>query len=164
MLAGTLHKLQNLLQAATRPVLSRLEQQCPELLLLLIRLSPTLPPHDGSEKPKAGSVLFAVNVRVHSSFFCGPELITFLAYTSLLRLTTSSPPVAETKEGESGTEDEGLPTVPAPVHAVHDGNGTTEVRSGGLLGGALRPGFLRGFSLTRSQPPDVENQTAQIRG
>ncbi|KDR80148.1 hypothetical protein GALMADRAFT_242408 [Galerina marginata CBS 339.88] len=81
-------------------------------------------------------------------------------YTSMLRLTTSAPPVAESKEGEgSGTEDEGMPASPDATHAP----ATTEVRSGGLLGGSLRPGFLRGLSLSRNQPADVENQNAQVR-
>ncbi|PPR00757.1 hypothetical protein CVT24_000782 [Panaeolus cyanescens] len=85
-------------------------------------------------------------------------------YTSMLRLTTSHPPVAEAKDDGSGTEDEGmqetehagiigtLPVVSplAPAAATLNGNDTTQVRGGGLLGGALRPGFLRGLSLSRA--------------
>lgn len=93
-----------------------------------------------------------------------------VAYTSMLRLTTTPPLMPESKEGEnSGTEDEGTPVLnetTANTNSNNNGNAptTTEVRSGGLLGGALRPGFLRGLSLSRvgggSQPVvgDVENQ------
>ena len=79
-----------------------------------------------------------------------------LAYTSMLRITTTPPPQPESKDGEgSGTEDEGSPTTNpnGPTAEV------TEFR--GLLGSALRPGFLRGLSLSRSAPvanPDVESQ------
>lgn len=77
----------------------------------------------------------------------------------MLRITTSPPPQPENKDAEgSGTEDEGSPTLPTT-----NGNGptaeTTEFR--GLLGSALRPGFLRHLSLSRSTPaanPDVESQ------
>jgi len=72
-------------------------------------------------------------------------------YTSMLRITTTPPFQSENKDNEgSGTEDEGSPTT--------NPNGT-EGRSG-LLGSALRPGFLRGLSLSRSTPaavPDVES-------
>jgi len=73
----------------------------------------------------------------------------------MLRLTTVPPPVSESKDAEgSGTEDEGMPTTPDPVHPQN--GSTVEVRSGGLLGGALRPGFLRALSLSRAQPADLE--------
>jgi len=72
----------------------------------------------------------------------------------MLRLTTSAPPPSGEKDGEgSGTEDEGGPTTP-------DEQPTSEVRTGGLLGGAFRPGFLRGLSISRAPPADVENQVA----
>ncbi|KIM46815.1 hypothetical protein M413DRAFT_64213 [Hebeloma cylindrosporum] len=78
-------------------------------------------------------------------------------YTSMLRLTTAPPPVSDHKDPEgSGTEDEGMPSAPNPAHLP--AGPTAEVRSGGLLSGALRPGFFRGLSLSRSQPVDVENQ------
>lgn len=76
----------------------------------------------------------------------------------MLRITTNPPRQAEHKDGEgSGTEDEGSP-IPA---SSPNGPATevTEVR--GLLGSALRPGFLRGLSLSRNPPaanPDVESQ------
>jgi hypothetical protein len=76
----------------------------------------------------------------------------------MLRLTTAPPPVSDSKDAEgSGTEDEGMPATPNPAHLP--AGQTAEVRSGGLLANALRPGFLRGLSLSRSQPADVENQT-----
>ncbi|KAF9010143.1 hypothetical protein BDQ17DRAFT_1347622 [Cyathus striatus] len=61
-------------------------------------------------------------------------------YTSLLRITTSPPPPSTSKdEGRSSGEEE-----------VEGGNG--------LLGGMLRPGFLRGLSLRAgAAPPDVES-------
>ena len=76
----------------------------------------------------------------------------------MLRITTAAPPQPENKDGEgSGTEDEGSPTPTTnPNGATAE---VTEFR--GLLGSALRPGFLRGLSLSRSTPvanPDVENQ------
>jgi len=72
----------------------------------------------------------------------------------MLRLTTAPPSVSDSKDPEgSGTEDEGMPN---PAHLP--AGPTAEVRSGGLLSSALRPGFLRGLSLSRSQPADVENQ------
>ncbi|KAF8882506.1 hypothetical protein CPB84DRAFT_1713539 [Gymnopilus junonius] len=85
-------------------------------------------------------------------------------YTSMLRLTTIPPSMPESKEGEnSGTEDEGMPPLNETTvnsNNTNNASATTEVRSGGLLGGALRPGFLRGLSLSRNQPvvTDVENQ------
>lgn len=74
----------------------------------------------------------------------------------MLRITTNPPPQSENKDGEgSGTEDEGspIPTTNTPVAEV------TEFR--GLLGSALRPGFLRGLSLSRHTAvtnPDVESR------
>ncbi|KAF8814706.1 hypothetical protein BYT27DRAFT_7229273 [Phlegmacium glaucopus] len=77
-------------------------------------------------------------------------------YTSMLRITTAPPPQSENKDNDgSGTEDEGSPTPPTT-----DNGPTNEGRSG-LLGSALRPGFLRGLTLSRSTPvanPDVESQ------
>ena len=73
----------------------------------------------------------------------------------MLRITTTLPPHLENKDVEgSGTEDEGSPTLPTsnPIEV-------TEFR--GLLGSALRPGFLRGLSLSRSTQvanPDAESQ------
>ncbi|KAF9568647.1 hypothetical protein CPC08DRAFT_624843 [Agrocybe pediades] len=123
---------------------------------------PAVPGTTGAPNPAVTNPAPARRKRKAKGWFCP---VCRQPYTSLLRLTTAQPPVPETKEGEgSGTEDEGLPAVPPPVHAVPEATNTTEARSGGLLGTALRPGFLRGFSLTRPQPPDVENQTAQIRG
>jgi len=84
------------------------------------------------------------------------KMVLYTAYTSMLRLTTALPSVSDSKDPEgSGTEDEGMPN---PVHLP--AGPTAEVRSGGLLSnaGILRPGFLRGLSLSRSQPADVENQ------
>lgn len=76
----------------------------------------------------------------------------------MLRLTTAPPPTSESKDPEgSGTEDEGLPATPNPAHLA--AGATAESRSGGLLANALRPGFLRGLSLSRPQPVDVESQT-----
>lgn len=74
----------------------------------------------------------------------------------MLRITTSPPPRSENKDNEgSGTEDEGSPATPATnMNANNEG-------LGGLLGSALRPGFLRGLSLSRNTPVatiDVENQ------
>lgn len=66
----------------------------------------------------------------------------------MLRITTAPPPQSENKDNDgSGTEDEGSPPPPT-------GNETR----GGLL--ALRPGFLRGLSLSRTPVvnPDVESQ------
>jgi hypothetical protein len=67
----------------------------------------------------------------------------------MLRITTAPPPQSENKDNEgSGTEDEDSPTPPTS-------NG------GGLLGSALRPGFLRGLSISRNTPvanSDVESQ------
>ena len=75
----------------------------------------------------------------------------------MLRITTTPPPQPENKDGEgSGTEDEGLPTPPTT-----NPNGPTAeaTESRGLLGSALRPGFLRGLSLSRPVAnPDVESQ------
>ena len=80
----------------------------------------------------------------------------WLAYTSMLRITTTPPPQPENKDGEgSGTEDEGSPISPTTGPTAE----VTEFR--GLLGSALRPGFLRGLSLSRSTQvanPDVESQ------
>lgn len=93
--------------------------------------------------------------------FTNRDLIELIAYTSMLRLTTVPPAMAtpESKEGEgSGTEDEGLPTIP---EAAHGASGHAEMRSTGLLG--TRPGFLRGLSLGRAPPIDVENQNAAVR-
>lgn len=77
-------------------------------------------------------------------------------YTSLLRITTAPPPPLEDKD-DSETEDEVSP----PAEPETAETPTTEVRSGGLLGGALRPGFLRGLSLSRNTQqtvrPDVES-------
>ncbi|TFK34491.1 hypothetical protein BDQ12DRAFT_689691 [Crucibulum laeve] len=82
-------------------------------------------------------------------------------YTSLLRITTTPPPPASHKqEGGSGPED-GDPS----SSTAGTGNATTET-GGGILGGMLRPGFLRGLSSFRTgtQPPpappaiDVESQ------
>ncbi|CAA7269953.1 unnamed protein product [Cyclocybe aegerita] len=87
-------------------------------------------------------------------------------YTSMLRLTTSAPPPAESKEGDgSGSEDES-PASPGGITPSGTGQ-TSEVR-GGLLGAAFRPGFFRGLSMSRSanlssQPPDVENQNVAVR-
>ena len=84
----------------------------------------------------------------------------FLAYTSMLRITTTPPPHPENKDVEgSGTEDEGSPTLPT----VNPNGPTAEVTEfRGILGSALRPGFLRGLSLSRNTPvaanPDVESQ------
>jgi hypothetical protein len=76
----------------------------------------------------------------------------------MLRLTTAPPPVSDSKDPEgSGTEDEGMPTTLNPAHL--SAGATAEARNGGLLANALRPGFLRGLSLSRSHPADVENQT-----
>jgi len=77
-------------------------------------------------------------------------------YTSMLRITTTPPPRSENKDNEgSGTEDEGSPATPATnLNTNNEG-------LGGLLGSALRPGFLRGLSLGRNTPVatiDVENQ------
>jgi len=73
----------------------------------------------------------------------------------MLRITTTPPPQSESKDNDgSGTEDEDSATPPTTD------NGPMESR-GGLLGSALRPGFLRGLSLSRSTQapnPDVENQ------
>ena len=81
------------------------------------------------------------------------------AYTSMLRITTISPPQSENKDTEgSGTEDEGSPTLPT---AAPNGPTSEVTEFRGLLGSALRPGFLRGLSLSRSTPvanPDVESQ------
>jgi hypothetical protein len=74
----------------------------------------------------------------------------------MLRITTNPPPQPENKEAEgSGTEDEGAPTSTTNGPTAE----ATEYR--GLLGSALRPGFLRGLSLSRSTPvanADVESQ------
>ena len=83
----------------------------------------------------------------------------YLAYTSMLRITTTPPHQPENKDAEgSGTEDEDSPTVPT----VSPNGPTAEVSEfRGMLGSALRPGFLRGLSLSRSTPvanPDVESQ------
>ena len=77
----------------------------------------------------------------------------------MLRITTTPPPLSENKDAEgSGTEDEGSPTLPT----ANPNGPTAEVTEfRGLLGSALRPGFLRGLSLARSTPAansDVENQ------
>ena len=75
----------------------------------------------------------------------------------MLRITTTPPPQSENKDNEgSGTEDEGSPTPPTTNSNLN----STEAR-GGLLGSALRPGFLRGLSRSRGTPaanPDVESQ------
>ena len=77
----------------------------------------------------------------------------------MLRITTTAPPQPENKDGEgSGTEDEGSPTPPTTTPNGPTAE-VTEFR--GLLGSALRPGFLRGLNLSRSTPvanPDVESQ------
>ena len=82
-----------------------------------------------------------------------------LAYTSMLRITTTPPPQLENKDAEgSGTEDEGSPTLPTANSNVATAE-VTDLR--GLLGSALRPGFLRGLSLSRNAPvanPDVESR------
>jgi hypothetical protein len=74
----------------------------------------------------------------------------------MLRITTNPPPQSESKDNEeSGTEDEGSPSPTA------NANGPTSGVRGGILGSALRPGFLRGLSLSRTAPaanPDVESQ------
>jgi hypothetical protein len=74
----------------------------------------------------------------------------------MLRITTTPPSQSENKDAEgSGTEDEGSPT----ISTANPNGPTAEFR--GLLGSALRPGFLRGLSLSRSAPvanADVENQ------
>jgi len=113
-----------------------------------------LPMLEGRGKPKAGSALSAANV-------CNSALqLSFLnystAYTSMLRLTTSAPTPSELKGEGSGSEDEGGPIVIPDAAAAT----TTEVRSGGLLGATLRPGFLRGLSFRSGPAPanDVESQ------
>jgi len=80
-------------------------------------------------------------------------------YTSMLRITTTPPPQLENKDAEgSGTEDEGSPTLPT----ANSNGATPEVTDlRGLFGSALRPGFLRGLSLSRNAPvanPDVESR------
>jgi hypothetical protein len=78
-----------------------------------------------------------------------------LAYTSMLRITTTPPSQPENKDAEgSGTEDEGSLTPPT----TNSNGPTAEVTE---FRGFLRPGFLRGLSLSRSTPvanPDVESQ------
>lgn len=92
-------------------------------------------------------------IKVNTLQFC-------LAYTSMLRITTTPPPQSENKDAEgSGTEDEGSPTLQT---ANPNGQAAEVTEFRGLLGSALRPRFLRGLSLsTRSTPvanPDVESQ------
>lgn len=85
------------------------------------------------------------------------NIFFFSAYSSMLRITTTPPPQSENKDNEgSGTEDEGSPAPPTTNSNLN----STEAR-GGLLGSALRPGFLRGLSRSRGTPaanPDVESQ------
>lgn len=82
----------------------------------------------------------------------------------MLRITTTPPPHSESKDAEgSGTEDEGSPTLP---NANPNGQPTEVTEFRGLLGSALRPGFLRGLSLSRNTPaanPDVESQAGLAR-
>ncbi|KAF8962629.1 hypothetical protein BDZ97DRAFT_1662708 [Flammula alnicola] len=119
----------------------------------------------GATTPAATPVAAQRRKRKAKGWFCP---VCRQPYTSMLRLTTTAPPVAEHhKDAEgSGTEDEGvspggaqsMPATPEQAHANNNNAQTAE--RGGLLGGALRPGFLRGLSLARPQPPpgDVENQ------
>jgi hypothetical protein len=116
--------------------------------------NPVTPSTTGTATATATATAAANNRRKRKAkgWFCP---VCRQPYTSMLRITTNPPPHHEHKEGEgSGTEDEGTPTpTNNPVVEV------TEVR--GLLGSALRPGFLRGLSRARSSPvinPDVENQ------
>ena len=84
----------------------------------------------------------------------------------MLRITTTAPPQCENKDNEgSGTEDEAEGSPNPQTSNLNTNAATTEVR-GGLLGSALRPGFLRGLSLSRNTPaadPDVENQAGLAR-
>jgi len=116
--------------------------------------NPVTPSTTGTATATATAIATANNRRKRKAkgWFCP---VCRQPYTSMLRITTNPPPQHEHKEGEgSGTEDEGPPTpTNNPVVEV------TEAR--GLLGSALRPGFLRGLSRARSSPgvnPDVENQ------
>ncbi|RDB27952.1 hypothetical protein Hypma_002293 [Hypsizygus marmoreus] len=77
-------------------------------------------------------------------------------YTSLLRITTHPPPA----EGEGDTETPSATTEGGETPGA--ANGTTETRSGGLLGG-IGPSFFRGLSFNRNPQADVESQAGVTR-
>src|SRR6266545_5108646 len=88
-----------------------------------------------------------------------------LAYTSMLRLTTTAPPVPIAKEKgvESGSEDEG--DAPEPTNSSPPSNGAnlSYLNADAPAGnsGFFRPrsGFLRTLSgIGRERPADIENQ------
>ena len=82
--------------------------------------------------------------------FSDAERPCFIAYSSLLRMTTSPPlPILEgDKEASPSTEAEGS--------SSHGYSGETR---GGLFGTSL----LRGLSFTRNHATDVENQASTAR-
>lgn len=119
---------------------------------------------------RGGSVLFAGNVRICG--FCTTTFIFFsdalvllshIAYTSLLRITTTPP--AHVKRASTsldtdrdhqhqhGADPLGASPAP-PVTTLNSGEGTGETAAsggGGLLAGLGRPGFLRGLSRGRPE-------------
>lgn len=125
---------------------------------------------------RGGSVLFAGNVRIYgllptANFIFVSDVLVLLsriAYTSLLRITTTPP--AHVKRASTsldtdrdhqhqhGADPLGATPAPPPVTTANGGEGMGETTAsggggGGLLAGLGRPGFLRGLSRGR---PDAQ--------
>lgn len=124
---------------------------------------------------RGGSVLFVGNVRIlHKSVsvlysYLSDDCVLFLsiiAYTSLLRITTTPP--AHVKRASTSIDTDRdhqhqhgadpLGATPAPpVSTVVNGEGAGETGGGGLLAGLGRPGFLRGLSRGRTEGQTAAN-------
>jgi len=114
---------------------------------LKLNLPRLRPPTEGRGGPRGGSALYADNVRFITASSCQIADTPPLAYTSLLRITTTLPPKEEvdTRAEDAG---EGNPQ-------INDNNNNNNATPGNamsrLTAMVSRP--LRGVSRNRAEPP-----------
>lgn len=143
-------------QPPARTVLPR----APHPLLSLLS-PPSKPIPGGNVRPRAGSAPSAVNVSFSGSSLSPhhpkpdltrSHLISYLAYTSLLRITTTPP-----EKDEHRDSDELDDHVPAVAVAVTP---TTTAPQPAAQQERGRFGFLRAFGRSGQPQPDIERGTA----
>ena len=120
----------------------RVQEPPPKLSLPRLR-----PPTEGRGGPRDGSALYADNVRSITTSPCSIVDTPLLAYTSLLRITTTLPPK---EENETKAEDAGEANPP-----TNDNNNSNNATPGSamsrLTAMVSRP--LRGVARNRTDPP-----------
>ena len=120
------------------------KEQRPRLNLRMRRL-----PTEGRGGPRGGSALYADNVRPIYILYLPIADKLRLAYTSLLRITTTLPPK---EDSETKAEDAGEAN-----HQSNDNSGSNNTPSGNamsrLTAMVSRPLFTRGVSRNRTEQP-----------